>query len=178
MSERASAGFGRRLAKYRKLAGLSARELSEALGGEMSRGVIANIESGRKTDITIDQLIALAWALDVPPVVLALPVDEPYRAVRTVSSPGELVAVRSWALAKWFEGKDEPGGIGSPDPTPAGAFTREMMSAIAEYFRTEDGAARSPEGTEDRHVRELELRGQAHTLRQLKVDMTPHFMAD
>jgi hypothetical protein len=33
MGERPSAGIGKRIAKYRRIAGLSARELSEKLGG-------------------------------------------------------------------------------------------------------------------------------------------------
>lgn len=75
---RASTGIGERLGKYRRVAGLSAQELSDNLGGSLSRGVIANIESGRKTDVTIDQLIELSWALGVPPVALALPIEQPF----------------------------------------------------------------------------------------------------
>ena len=102
MSERPSAGIGKRVAKYRKIAGLSARELSEKLGGELSRGVIANIESGRKTDVTIDQLIALAWALDVPPVMLALPIEEPSVNVRMTENPNGKQCLPALDAVLWF----------------------------------------------------------------------------
>ena len=68
--------IGVRIARYRKAAGLTARELSDALGGSMSREVLANVESGRKPDISVDQLIAIAKALAVSPATLAIPVDD------------------------------------------------------------------------------------------------------
>ena len=113
MSIRPSDGFGTRLAKYRKMAGLSARELSDKLHGEVSRGVIANIESGRKTDVTIDQLFAFAWALDIPPVALALPLEEPERFVALTKSETGFEAERSRYLVRWF--------LGQPDSSPHGA---------------------------------------------------------
>lgn len=85
--KRSSADLGKRLTKYRKLAGLSAQQLSDRVNGEISRSVIANIESGRKTDVTVDQLLALSWALDIPPVALALPLDQPYEEVLIVDGP-------------------------------------------------------------------------------------------
>lgn len=83
---RSSKDLGKRVAKYRKLAGLTAQQLSDALGGELSRSVIANIETGRKSDITVDQLLSLAWVLGVPPAVLALPVEDPYAEVLIVDA--------------------------------------------------------------------------------------------
>jgi transcriptional regulator with XRE-family HTH domain len=102
VSVKPSEGIGRRLAQYRRLSGLSAQELSDKIGGMLSRSVIANIENGRKTDLTVDQLIALSWALDVPPVALALPLDEPYRFIRIVDSEDVLVAERAFFSVMWF----------------------------------------------------------------------------
>ncbi|MCC2032182.1 helix-turn-helix domain-containing protein [Microbacterium allomyrinae] len=68
--------IGKRLARYRKLAGFSAHELAERAG--LTRSVIANIENNRRTDITVSEVIALSQALDVPPLVLMLPVDRPF----------------------------------------------------------------------------------------------------
>ncbi|MGC7152982.1 helix-turn-helix domain-containing protein [Paenarthrobacter ureafaciens] len=98
---RSSKNIGKRLARYRKLAGMTAQQLSDALGGELSRSVIANIESGRKSDLTVDQLFALAWVLGVPPVVLALPVEDPYAEVLLVEGePG--VVLPSHAAVSWM----------------------------------------------------------------------------
>jgi transcriptional regulator with XRE-family HTH domain len=102
VSVKPSDGIGQRLAKYRRLAGLSAQQLSDKIGGMLSRSVIANIENGRKTDLTVDQLIALSWALDVPPVALALPLDEPWRYVRIVDSEDYVVYERAVHSVLWF----------------------------------------------------------------------------
>lgn len=57
--------IARRLKAYRRAAGLSAQQLSDASG--VTRSVIANIESGRKKWITVDEIVAFAEALSVTP---------------------------------------------------------------------------------------------------------------
>lgn len=47
--------------------GVSAQKLSDHMGAPMTRGVIANIESGRKKEITFTEVIALSRALGVKP---------------------------------------------------------------------------------------------------------------
>lgn len=81
-SVRPSNGIGKRVANYRRLSGLTARELAERAGLGLTRGIITNIENGRKTDITVDQLLAISTVLGVPPVMIALPVDRPYEYVQ------------------------------------------------------------------------------------------------
>ncbi|MFT4396904.1 helix-turn-helix domain-containing protein [Gordonia lacunae] len=56
--------------------GMSARELSEATGGVVTRATIANWESGRKEGIDVQELIAVAKALDVPALSLLYPRTE------------------------------------------------------------------------------------------------------
>ncbi|WP_349902619.1 helix-turn-helix domain-containing protein [Parafrigoribacterium humi] len=102
MSKKPSEGLGKRLARFRKLADLSARELAEMAGYGLTRGVIANIETGRKTDITVDQLIALSAALAIPPVVLAMPIDEPYRFVRLANGKNHVHTRRVFSAMDWF----------------------------------------------------------------------------
>lgn len=62
--------YVKNLRDLRKAKGLTTHELEELTGGEVTRSVIANIECGRKSDINVDELIALAKALDVQPFVL------------------------------------------------------------------------------------------------------------
>lgn len=107
MLNRPSAGLGERLKRYRLMSGLSAQKLSDRLGGSISRGVIANIETGVRVDITVDELIMLAWALDVPPVALALPIDTPGALVDVHDlADGKVLVERVFRLARFFEGKD------------------------------------------------------------------------
>lgn len=132
MTQRPSHNIGARVARYRKMAGLSARELSNKIGGEISRGVIANIESGRKTDVTIDQLIALAWALDVPPVALALPLEEPNRMVAVVASGEVRETVRASSLVDWFTAKRNSSPF-SDAAGPGRGYVHAVLRAFDEY---------------------------------------------
>lgn len=62
---------------YRRAIGLTGNGLAErltALGYEMSRSTIANLETGRRP-VTVAELLGLAIALDVPPLVLVLPIE-------------------------------------------------------------------------------------------------------
>jgi transcriptional regulator with XRE-family HTH domain len=63
------------VARIRRSRGMSARQLATltaATGVPISRGTIANIEARVQRSVTVDQLIALATALDVDPAALML----------------------------------------------------------------------------------------------------------
>jgi transcriptional regulator with XRE-family HTH domain len=127
-SVKSSAGIGDRVSKYRKMAGLSAQQLSDRTGGELSRSVIANIESGRKTEVTVDQLIALSFALDVNPVALAMPIEAPYKTLSLAGDDGVLPihdAVRWWLY-------DEPDRVyrRDEDDSPSMLVTRLMIGNL------------------------------------------------
>lgn len=62
--------FGERLRSIRELRGLSQQGLSDLLGGTPSRSTIANWEVGRRADIYVGELVALARALRVEPSAL------------------------------------------------------------------------------------------------------------
>lgn len=176
MSERASDRFGERLAYYRKLSGLSAEGLSRKVPS-MSRAVIANIESGRKRDVTLDELIALAWALDVPPVALALPIERPHAFVQTSEGQTDTFT-RAYLLADWFKTGKRTGRGNSP----AHAVATLRVSKLEEYLLTEgrlrQADARIGRGDEkaDWHaIREEEsirLAELAEELEGLGVDLT------
>lgn len=110
--------IGRNIARYRKLAGLSAADLSERVGEGLTRSVIANLENGRKDDITVKQLFALAAVLEVPPAYLAVDVYRP-REPAPVPMPRETITTFDFATLddvhvpprnseafKWFGGRD------------------------------------------------------------------------
>lgn len=106
-SVRPSNGIGKRVANYRRLSGLTARELAERAGLGLTRGIITNIENGRKTDITVDQLLAISTVLDVPPVMIALPVDRPYESVQLDGSEeGQGTTVQAFEAVGRFLSKE------------------------------------------------------------------------
>ncbi|WP_051596838.1 helix-turn-helix domain-containing protein [Curtobacterium sp. UNCCL17] len=180
MTQRPSHDIGARVARYRKMAGLSARELSDKLGGEMSRGVIANIENGRKTDVTVDQLLALSWALDVPPVVLALPVEEPNRMLAVIAGDDLLESVRSSDLVDWFMAKQYVSPL--RDATgPGRGYAQSLLIAVEEYEASKNRLTSREQQLEDGEIDRAAV-DQAHDdqarvlrrLRDLGVDLAEY----
>ncbi|MCG2623026.1 helix-turn-helix domain-containing protein [Arthrobacter sp. I2-34] len=100
-------GVGRRIAAFRKREGLSAQELAEDTG--MSRSVIANIENGRRDDLTVTELLAISRALRVPPVAILFDVTKPMSPV-PASNTGEEQVLRPRAIdvIDWVAGLDAP----------------------------------------------------------------------
>lgn len=99
-------GMGRRIAAFRRREGLSANELAQDAG--MSRSVIANIENGRRDDITVSELLALSRALRVPPAAIVFDVTRPMAPVPVPNTEGELLRPRAIDIIDWFAGLDGP----------------------------------------------------------------------
>ncbi|QPZ39522.1 helix-turn-helix domain-containing protein [Paramicrobacterium chengjingii] len=177
MSVLPSEGIGKRLAEYRRLAGLSARELAERAGAGLSRGVIANIESGRKADLTVDQLIAVCAVLGIPPSALALPVDQPKRFVRLSGQNADSVerrTVRSWAALEWFHGGNWVLDSDDGRPNAASTLSRAIAEGVREYVKYHvASAANIGHGTELENI-EKGLKEAEENLRKLGVDLTDY----
>lgn len=77
MTDEGVSPLGQNLARYRKAEGLSASELADQVGLGLTRSVIANLENGRKDDVTVKQLIALGNALRIPPAFLVVDIFTP-----------------------------------------------------------------------------------------------------
>lgn len=75
-----TASVARRMKELRMRRGWSAVALAEqcerAGMPELNRSVIANIESGRRTYVSVDEAFCLAYVLDVAPIHLMVPTDE------------------------------------------------------------------------------------------------------
>jgi transcriptional regulator with XRE-family HTH domain len=70
MSDNDTSSIGLNVAKYRKVAKISAEELAVKAGRGLTRSIIANLENGRKSDLGVNQLIAVADVLGVAPDAL------------------------------------------------------------------------------------------------------------
>ncbi|MGK0740731.1 helix-turn-helix domain-containing protein [Leucobacter sp. Z1108] len=144
-SERASDRIGERIAFYRRLNGWSAAELSEVTGKTISKGVIANIETGRKKDVTVDELLTLSFALGVPPLAIALPLDRPESMVTLVGGKNELHASQVSRVARSFVEPAMPwrysDGIPKPTVTPAGALANARADSLFKWHRAIDEIA-------------------------------------
>lgn len=111
---RASDLIGDRVKDLRGRRGLTREQLSErcaAIGATtVSPSVLVNIETGRpdkatgirRRDVTVDELLVLAAALEVPPVLLLLPAGPKALAVT------EQVGMHAPDLLAWVSGEDGP----------------------------------------------------------------------
>jgi transcriptional regulator with XRE-family HTH domain len=92
--------IAQRMKDLRRKRDLDQAELAErmtGLGVPWDRSIVANLESGRRRSVAVDEVYALALALNVAPVHLLVPVDDgdqPYQVTATVTA--ERFRVRAW----------------------------------------------------------------------------------
>lgn len=97
--------IGERVAKIRKARGMTQDDLAEAMqavGIGWERIVIAKLETGRRSFVKVDELLALCLVLDIAPVDLLVPTDltdQPYQvAPRADAEAGN--------VREWIRGED------------------------------------------------------------------------
>lgn len=80
---RSEANVGARIKLARRERGYrTTRDLADAVpGGNITAAILENIESGRKADISVSQLLNIARALNVPPSYLLAPIGNPNSAL-------------------------------------------------------------------------------------------------
>jgi len=123
--------IGRRVARYRKLNGWTMEELAARTRPEvakLSKGVIANIETGRKLELSVSQLLALSAALEVPPVALIMDIDdltsdEIFHVGRANS---RRFGIFGWLTGHWPAPDHE-------EASPSRIDTERKMDALHEY---------------------------------------------
>lgn len=92
-----------RIKQLRNKRGLSAQKLGEEMaraGIPWNRSIVVNIEQGRRSYITVEELLALGQVLGVPPLLLAFPFDQ-VRQVQVLPN----VSAPAWDAAQWFAGR-------------------------------------------------------------------------
>ncbi|MGW8374239.1 helix-turn-helix domain-containing protein [Streptomyces sp. ODS28] len=113
-AERLAATIAGEVFRYRRNQGLSAQALSDRCterGMPIPRAVISNLENGRRTNVSVAELLVLAAALDVPPAALAFPVGYTETTEALPDAP-----VPPFEAVRWFAGEEH-----STTPTPATA---------------------------------------------------------
>src|SRR4051812_47248476 len=87
-----------RLRREHKLSAAALSKITKELGAPISRGTIANIESGVQRSTTVDQLFVLALALDVAPATLITPppTDDELRVTDTVTT--DVSTAQEWIV--------------------------------------------------------------------------------
>lgn len=105
--------IGRTIGRIRKRTGMSQQELADRIGS--TRNAVQNLESprGRRSSLNVLDLVEIAAALDIPPILLLYP-DYPDGRVEAI--PG--VESTSEDAARWFAGEQSL-------PSPDGGTYRE-----------------------------------------------------
>jgi hypothetical protein len=115
----------RRLRKERKMSAQQLSDACAALGVEMPRAALANLETGRRGSLDVGELLVLAHVLGVPPVFLLFPVGH---AADSTPVPGRTMS--TWDALAWFTG--ETPATEMPEPqSPQGALEAFRHHAIA-----------------------------------------------
>ncbi|AYG03869.1 helix-turn-helix domain-containing protein [Gryllotalpicola protaetiae] len=111
---RGADGIGTRIKLARRERGFrTTRELAEAVpDGNVSPAVLENIESGRKADISVSQLLNIARALDVPPSLLLAPVARPEALLDLPNLSADFNGMTSAEFDSWFS--SSPAGYYRP----------------------------------------------------------------
>lgn len=88
------------IARVRRASDVSLQQLEERLtrlGRRISFSGLSKIERAQKR-VEVDDLMAIAIALDVSPLTLLLPHDDPYAEVRVTGAAGSAAVFWEWAL--------------------------------------------------------------------------------
>lgn len=157
---RMTARVGQQLRHYRE-GRFTAQQLAdrcEQLGQRIEVTVIANMETGRRTNITAAELAVLGAALDVPPALLVCPVGslEDQEAL-----PGRLVD--SWTAYQWFTGTrpvtdvtgEQPGAPGPPGRGDRLTIYRQHEDSLRGYLFVTQRDADPEQAAGRRHLERL-----------------------
>lgn len=129
--------IGARVSLYRKMNGWSMNELAARTSNRIKSPVIANIEAGRKVDVSVEQLMIFASALQVSPTALLFDIIEPASpsGVELVDESGDRHDFTVMNAVWWMSGAMQ--FHVEDDPAPASlVFTAEVL----DLFRRIDEA--------------------------------------
>jgi transcriptional regulator with XRE-family HTH domain len=131
--------FGARVRELRQRRGMSAQKLSRRcveLGAvTMKRQIIANIELGNRSSVTVAELLMIAYALDTSPLALLMPAAGERLAV----APN--VSVDGYDLAEWVAGRQWPGGMAAVFFSQSNADVR-LYHAVSDAWQEYKAADR------------------------------------
>jgi transcriptional regulator with XRE-family HTH domain len=152
---RVESSLGARVAAARKARGLrSTKALSELIGeGKVTEATLQNIETGRLTNLSVSQLLNIAFALKVAPGFLLAPLGRPGAQVDLPSLSDGLTRMNVSEFDGWLTGAND----GRYRPTSAAELNEraelEAVRALENLTREsfETGAGEKSWGrTEDR----------------------------
>jgi transcriptional regulator with XRE-family HTH domain len=135
MEEETPMRIGQKIALYRKRSKLSAEELAAKVGRGLTRSILANLETGRKQDLTVSQLLGVAVVLGVRPIDLIFDLSEPNERISLTDGAWSLSAT-TWLVAEWFSSRLPTSQLDAEiDGEPVELENRGENAALLEMFR-------------------------------------------
>jgi hypothetical protein len=131
---------GARIAALRTARGLdSPKALADSIpGGAVTESVLENIEAGGGNDLTVTQLLNIAWVLRVSPVFLLAPLGSPHDHLDVPGIIPELANLTVAEFDAWVSGID-----GAYHPVTADEHSeRTQLEALRELLRARREARR------------------------------------
>ena len=102
---RTAGTIGERIQAARKMRGLNAQQLANAVGNpSVTESIIANIETGRKGDLSVSQLLNIAYALQLSPTYLLAAMGAPQRPIDLPNVSEGIEAMTSIEFDAWISG--------------------------------------------------------------------------
>ena len=145
--------IAKRVREVREKRRLTAAQLAERMtkvGIAWDRNTVTKLETGRRANVSVAELLALAAVLDVAPVWLLVPAndDQPYQATPTQTEPAGVV--RNWIRGDrplpgtdWrlyvAEGPSEWGYYLSPDEWEEHQGLARRVAALEQRQERHDG---------------------------------------
>jgi transcriptional regulator with XRE-family HTH domain len=151
---RAEEVIAQRVKDLRKARGWTAARLGEELAArtdlQWDRNIVTNLENGRRRIVTISELLALAFVLDVAPVHLFVPLedDQPYAVTQDLVLPASLVRrwVRGWPHSMGLPGMDQRRYLGQIPASEDSVeyITKDEFEKVRHILEAPDEAADGP----------------------------------
>jgi transcriptional regulator with XRE-family HTH domain len=156
--------IGRNVAAARKKAKMSAEDLAALAGAGLTRSIVANLENGRKDDVTVSQLIALAYVLGVNPAALVFDIYDPYGYTPVLRTENSDVDVQQWLAFGWFGGQLTPNElVARVDGIDIGAPTVDAdQTWIIRYLTKQRGDLLFQLNAQQSRVQEMQKNALAH----------------
>lgn len=100
---RSAEGIGERVQAARKMRAMRSRlDLVERIGhASVTEPILANIEAGRKADLSVSQLLNIAFALNLSPLFLLAPMGDPARKLDLPNLSEDVAALNPRGLDAW-----------------------------------------------------------------------------
>ena len=135
MTEQLANSIGRRIAEYRKRLKIgSSKDLADRIGyPPLSASVIQNIESGRRGDPSVSQLLNISKGLGISPVLLLSSMDRPFDTLDLPNLSPAMSELTAADLDAWISTSDSEAVNFSYEQMQYAMARRDLRKLLREY---------------------------------------------